>query len=74
LTGAVFNPARAIGPMIVMGNFEHAWLYVLAPLVGALVAALVHVALARLAGEPTRLASTPDECLRIVLEPVSRQP
>jgi MIP family channel proteins len=44
LTGAAFNPARAIGPMIVIGKLEHAWLYMLAPLVGALVAALVHVA------------------------------
>jgi aquaporin Z len=74
LTGAAFNPARALGPMIVTGKLEHAWLYVLAPLLGALVAALIHVALARLAGEPTKLASTPDECLRIVLEPVSRKP
>lgn len=74
LTGAAFNPARALGPMIVTGKLEHAWLYVLAPLLGALVAALIHVALARLAGERTKLASTPDECLRIVLEPVSRKP
>src|SRR6266481_4563665 len=40
LTGAAFNPARALGPMIVTGKLEHAWLYVLAPLVGALLAAL----------------------------------
>src|SRR5215813_11865558 len=50
LTGGVFNPVRALGPMIVTGKLEDAWLYVLAPLVGALVAALVHVALTRLAG------------------------
>jgi hypothetical protein len=47
----------------VTGKLEDAWLYVLAPLVGALVAALVHVALARLAGERTQTASTPAECL-----------
>jgi aquaporin Z len=63
LTGAAFNPARALGPMIVTGKLEHAWLYVLAPLVGAVVAALVHVALTRLAGEKTKAASTPAECL-----------
>jgi aquaporin Z len=74
LTGATFNPARALGPMIVTGKLEHAWLYVLAPLVEALFAALVHVALTRLAGERTKLASTPDECLRIVFERVSRKP
>jgi MIP family channel proteins len=58
LTGAAFNPARALGPMIVTGRFEHAWLYVLAPLVGAVVAALVHIALTRLAGERTKAAAT----------------
>jgi aquaporin Z len=63
LTGAEFNPARALGPMIVTGKLEHAWLYGLASLVGALVAALVHVVLARLAGQPTKTASTPAECL-----------
>ena len=51
LTGAAFNPARALGPMIVTGKLEHAWLYVLAPLVGAAVAAVVHGALTRLAAE-----------------------
>ena len=62
LTGAAFNPARALGPMIVTGKLEHAWLYVLAPLVGAIVAALVHLALTRLAGQRTKAAvpaSTP---------------
>ena len=42
LTGAAFNPARALGPMIATGNFSNAWLYVAAPIVGAVVAALVH--------------------------------
>jgi MIP family channel proteins len=62
LTGAAFNPARALGPMIVTGKLEHAWLYVLAPLVGAIVAALVHLALARLTRQRTKAAvpaSTP---------------
>jgi MIP family channel proteins len=53
LTGAAFNPARALGPMIATGKLDNAWLYVLAPLVGAVVAALVHGALTRLAAEPT---------------------
>lgn len=35
LTGAVFNPARALGPMIATGNLNDAWLYVVAPIVGA---------------------------------------
>ncbi|HEY4918649.1 MAG TPA: aquaporin [Xanthobacteraceae bacterium] len=49
LTGAAFNPARALGPMVATGNFSDAWLYVTAPIVGAIVAAIVHTGLARLA-------------------------
>src|SRR4030088_1623668 len=51
LTGAAFNPARALGPMIVTGNLSDAWLYLTAPIVGAIVAALLHTGLARLAQE-----------------------
>jgi MIP family channel proteins len=49
LTGAPFNPARALGPMVATGNFNDAWLYLTAPIVGAIIAALVHAGLARLA-------------------------
>jgi hypothetical protein len=42
LTGAAFNPARALGPMVATGNFNDAWLYVTGPIVGAIVAAVVH--------------------------------
>jgi MIP family channel proteins len=49
LTGASFNPARALGPMVAIGNFNDAWLYLTAPIVGAIVAALLHAGLARLA-------------------------
>ena len=62
LTGAAFNPARALGPMIVTGNLSDAWLYVAAPIVGAIVAAVMHTGLARLAHErPTAAAPTPAE-------------
>lgn len=49
LTGAAFNPARALGPMAATGKFDDAWLYLLAPIVGAIVAAIVHTAFSRLA-------------------------
>ena len=52
LTGAAFNPARALGPMIVTGNLNDAWLYVLAPIVGAIIAAVVHLGLSVLTYEP----------------------
>ncbi|HZC96664.1 MAG TPA: aquaporin, partial [Bradyrhizobium sp.] len=48
LTGAPFNPARALGPMVATGNFSDAWLYLTAPIVGAVVAAILHTGLARL--------------------------
>src|ERR1700716_4268551 len=66
LTGAAFNPARAFGPMVATGNFSDAWLYLTAPIVGAIVAAILHTGLARLAhegmaAEPRRAAQTPAE-------------
>ena len=66
LTGAAFNPARALGPMVATGNFSDAWLYLAAPIVGAIVAAILHTGLARLAhegmaAEPRRTAQTPAE-------------
>jgi MIP family channel proteins len=67
LTGAAFNPARALGPMVATGNFNDAWLYLTAPIVGAIVAALLHTGLTRLAqegmaaAEPSRVAQTPAE-------------
>jgi MIP family channel proteins len=51
LTGANFNPAISLGPMIATGNFTNAWLYVTAPVCGAIVAALVHKTFKLLAEE-----------------------
>ena len=64
LTGAPFNPARALGPMIATDNFANAWLYMIAPLVGAVIGAFVHSGLARLAREQRMIApaaATPAE-------------
>ena len=64
LTGAPFNPARALGPMVATDNFNDAWLYLTAPIVGAIIAALLHIALARLAQQRTpadRAIRTPAE-------------
>ena len=60
LTGAPFNPARALGPMVATGNFHDTWLYVAAPIVGGIIAALVHLVLARMAHDDERtLPATP---------------
>ncbi len=56
LTGANFNPAISLDPMVATGNFTNAWLYVIAPIVGALVAALIYKALKLLAEDGTEVA------------------
>jgi hypothetical protein len=62
LTGAAFNPARALGPMVATGNYRDAWLYMTAPLLGAGIAAFVHLGLTLLAREQqTKSAATPAE-------------
>jgi len=64
LTGAPFNPARALGPMVATDNFTNAWLYMMAPLVGAVIAAFVHLGLTRLVREQSTVAgalATPAE-------------
>jgi len=38
ITGASMNPARSISPAIVSGHLEHLWLYIVAPIIGALLA------------------------------------
>ncbi len=38
ITNASMNPARSIAPNIVSGNLEHLWMYILAPILGALLA------------------------------------
>ena len=38
VSGASMNPARSLAPAMVMQNFSHLWLYLLAPPLGALVA------------------------------------
>jgi MIP family channel proteins len=39
-TGGGLNPARWLGPAVASGEFADAWLYVIGPILGALVAAL----------------------------------
>lgn len=38
ICGASMNPARSLAPAIVSGHLDHLWLYLLAPVIGALLA------------------------------------
>ena len=40
ITNASMNPARSIAPAIVSGNLKHLWMYIIAPILGALLAVI----------------------------------
>ena len=44
LTGTSVNPARSLGPALVVGGtaLSQVWLFIVAPLVGGIVAAIIH--------------------------------
>jgi len=44
-TGSSVNPARSIGPALVGGDLSSLWIYLVAPIIGAIVAALVYRAI-----------------------------
>jgi aquaporin NIP len=44
-TGASMNPARSLGPALVSGRLDGLWIYLLAPILGALLAAGTNAAL-----------------------------
>jgi len=56
-TGASFNPARWLGPALAAGIWDDAWLYILAPIAGAVAAAFSYLAVMRLS-EPELPAQT----------------
>lgn len=42
ISGASLNPARSLGPALVAGDFAGLWIYLTAPLVGAIVAGILY--------------------------------
>jgi MIP family channel proteins len=53
ISGGAANPARALGPMLVAGTFTAAWAYVLAPIVGGVLAAVLYDRFVKQADKPT---------------------
>lgn len=40
ISGASMNPARSIGPAVISGHMDHLWIYLVAPVLGGLLASL----------------------------------
>lgn len=40
ISGASMNPARSLGPALVSGNLSHQWVYIIAPITGAVLSIL----------------------------------
>ena len=59
ISGASMNPARSIGPAVVSGDLHALWLYILAPITGAALAALSYQLL-RDEPEPPGESFTPE--------------
>jgi MIP family channel proteins len=42
MSGGSFNPARSIAPALISGDFTNLWVYIVGPLVGGVLAGLLH--------------------------------
>jgi aquaporin Z len=62
LTGTSVNPARSLGPALIVGGtaLSQVWLFIVAPLVGAVFAAIVHLLISGRADVVTPEALAPE--------------
>jgi MIP family channel proteins len=61
ISGGAVNPARALGPMIVIGKFTDVWEYILGPISGGMVAALLYTKFLAKAEEPSQAEEQKEE-------------
>ena len=47
ITGAALNPARWFGPALVSGDWTNAWVYIVAPIAGAVIGAFAYQSIAK---------------------------
>jgi aquaporin NIP len=59
VTGASMNPARSFGPALVSSTWTDFWIYLLAPVLGALAGAFTYQALRERQGNPAHTARDP---------------
>jgi aquaporin NIP len=56
ISGASMNPARSVGPAFVSGDLHALWLYIVAPIVGAVLGATIYPVIR---GDQTQPAASP---------------
>jgi MIP family channel proteins len=58
ISGGAINPARALGPMIVADRFGDLWAYLLGPIIGGVIGALLYNKFLATAEEPAQAQTT----------------
>jgi aquaporin TIP len=60
LTGGSMNPARALGPQLVQGEWTNAWIYYVGPFIGGVIAAALYVLLFMPGEKSTTVSEEPE--------------